>query len=241
MKAKKHLGQNFLHSTGTLHKIIQAAELTDSDHVVEVGPGKGFLTEKLLEKAGSVTAIEKDSDLIPLLQNKFPNLDLIEGDALKFSPPKKYKLVANIPYYITSPLINHFLKDQESRPELIVLMTQKEVAEKATAKPGKLSVLALNIQTFGEIKHVCKVPAGNFSPAPKVDSAVIKITPFASPLVPAELLPIYFKLIETAFTQKRKMIRNTVPKEALEKAGIDPTLRPQMLTIENWTKLARAA
>lgn len=236
--AKKHLGQNFLINKSTLQKIIATADLTDQDHVIEIGPGKGFLTKKLLEKAGKVTAIEKDPDLIPFLKENFPKLNLIQGDALKFSPPSApYKIVANIPYYITSPLINHFLKDTSHRPELLVLMTQKEVANKAIAKPGKLSVLALNIQTFAEIKRVCRVPASHFNPQPKVNSAVIKITPYKEPLVPEKLLPTYFKLISLAFSQKRKMLGNTLGKELCEKAGIDPALRPQMLSIEDWKKI----
>jgi len=238
---KKHLGQNFLNNKLTLQKIITAADLTDRDHIIEVGPGKGFLTKKLLEKAKKVTAIEKDSDLIPILEEKFPKLNLIHEDALTFKPPKKYKLVANIPYYITSPLINHFLKNQKNKPELMVLMVQKEVATKALAKPGDLSVLALNIQTFAEVKKVTRVPASHFSPKPKVDSAVIKITPYKKPLVPDKLLPAYFQLISDAFSQKRKMIRSTLPKEIIEKTGIDPTSRPQELTIENWKELAQAA
>lgn len=239
--AKKHLGQNFLKSYSVLQKIIAAADLNKDDHVIEIGPGQGFLTEALLEKAGKVTAIEKDHDLIEPLQEKFPDLDLIEGDALKFSPPETpYKVVANIPYYITSPLINHFLKDTPHHPEFLVLMTQKEVANKAAAKPGKLNVLALNIQTFGNIKKICKVPASAFSPQPKVESAVIKITPHKEPLVPEKILPTYFKLISNAFSQKRKMLGNTLGKETCEKAGIDPMKRPQHLTIQEWAQLANA-
>ncbi|OGJ55266.1 ribosomal RNA small subunit methyltransferase A, partial [Candidatus Peregrinibacteria bacterium RIFOXYB2_FULL_41_88] len=193
MQAKKSLGQNFLNNQETLASIISAADLNKNDQVIEIGPGHGVLTEELVKNAGSVTAIELDADLIPELKCKFlqdQNFKLINQNALEFTPPKTpYKLVANIPYYITSPIINHFLREQrpESRPTLIVLLVQKEVAEKICAKDGSLSVLAIQVHLFGHPEIIATVPASHFTPAPKVDSAIIKITVDKQIIEPEEI------------------------------------------------------
>lgn len=252
MKAKKHLGQNFLTNQQIVQKIIAAAAIRSNDQVVEVGPGMGILTKALCEKAQKVTAIELDGDLIANLHNltnDYPNLVIIHADALKTSlPSNPYKLVANIPYYITSPLLNHFLQpktSQEMRPLLMVLMVQKEVAEKVCAKTGDHSVLSLQVQIFGKPELVGVVGKGNFLPQPKVDSAILTIEVYQEPLI--QDTETFFKIIKAAFSQKRKTLLNSLQNglkiskkeviEILQKADISETERPQNLDIEQWKRL----
>lgn len=239
-KAKKNFGQNFLTNPGVLQKMIEAAELDKNDTVVEIGPGLGTLTIALAAVAGKIIAVEKDKNLIPILQENlkhFTNVSLIEMDALNFNPPqKKYKIVANIPYNITSPLIDHFIRDQYMTqynkyrcniaiPSMLLLMVQYEVAKKITAMPPDMNVLALHVQTFANIKYLFKVSKGSFYPSPKVDSAVIKITPLLKPRVNCDL-KIYFDAIHRAFSQKRKQLKRSL--------GIADTRRPQELSINDW-------
>jgi 16S rRNA (adenine1518-N6/adenine1519-N6)-dimethyltransferase len=237
MKAKKSLGQNFLKDRSVLAKIIKAADLSRDDYVIEVGPGKGVLTHELLANAGKVTAIELDDRLIPELR-EIEGLDLVHGNALDFIPPNEpYKVVANIPYYITSPLISHFLQ-AESRPSKMVLLVQKEVAEKICAEPGDMNVLAIHVQVFGKPRIVCTVPAKAFTPAPKVDSAIIGIDVYDKPLV--EDYKKFFGIMHRAFSNKRKMLSNTLPdlKERLIELNFQD-LRPERLSIEDWLKLTQ--
>lgn len=250
--AKKSLGQNFLNNPKIVEKIIEAAELQSKGEVIEVGPGRGVLTKELCKKPINLTAIELDDDLIPELENlkqQYPNFTLIHADALKTRLPNNpYKVVANIPYYITSPLLNHFLQpqsSQEKRPRLLVLMVQKEVAEKICANTGDHSVLSLQVQIFGKPQIVGYVGKNNFSPPPKVDSAILKIEVYEEPLI--QNTETFFKLIKAAFGQKRKTILNsfmnglTIDKEEilnlLALAEIDPHRRPQTFSIEEWEKL----
>lgn len=237
MKAKKSLGQNFLKDRKVLTKIVEAAELDRDDYVIEVGPGKGVLTRELIEYAGRVTAIELDDRLIPEL-SKVEDLDLIHGNALDFIPPGgNYKVVANIPYYITSPLISHFL-ESKSRPSKLVLLVQKEVAEKICAEPGDMNVLAIHVQIFGKPRIVCNVPAKAFTPVPKVDSAVIVIDVYNEPLV--EDYKRMFGIVHRAFSGKRKKLSNTLPdlKETLIELKL-ADLRPEKLSLEDWRKLIK--
>jgi len=237
MKAKKSLGQNFLKDRSVLAKIVEAAELSSSDYVVEVGPGKGVLTRELIANAGRVTAIELDDRLIEGLR-EIEGLDLVHGNALDWRPPKEaYKVVANIPYYITSPLISHFL-EAEVQPSKMVLLVQKEVAEKLCAKPGKMNVLAIHVQVFSKPRIVCTVKPSAFTPAPKVDSAVIVIDVYDKPLV--EDYKRFFGIVHRAFSNKRKMLSNTLPdfKERLIELGFQD-LRPERLSIEDWMNLTQ--
>lgn len=256
-RAKKSLGQNFLKDPSALAKIVGAADLKPLDFVVEIGPGTGILTKELVARAARVQAVELDESLIPRLtlnlaapNGKSPkNLEIIHGDALKFPLPEKpYKLVANIPYYITSPILNHFLQPQtpsQKRPSLIVLLVQKEVAEKVCAVPGDHSVLSLQVQIFGKPEIIGIVGKNSFSPPPKVDSAILRINPYPEPLVKDTAQ--FFRLIHAAFSQRRKTLNNslrsglTIPKEEipilLEKAGIQSTARPQELSITDWRRL----
>ncbi len=252
-KAKKALGQNFLTDQHVLEEILEAAELCKTDTILEVGPGKGMLTRALLERAGKVIAVEYDADLIPLLQSEFgreKHFELVEQDALRYQAPSgPYKIVANLPYYITSPLLNHFLLDQflnGNPPQLLVIMVQKEVAEKILAQKEKHSVLSLQVHLFGDPELVCVVPRTAFDPAPKVDSAVLAIHVHKEPKIPGDLKKLFW-LFHMSFAQKRKKLSNNLAsafrKEAneikveLEKLGIDPNLRAEDLTLEEWAKL----
>jgi 16S rRNA (adenine1518-N6/adenine1519-N6)-dimethyltransferase len=253
MHAKKRLGQNFLHDLGVLSKIIEAGELSEKDTVVEIGPGRGFLTDELVKKAGHIIAVELDEDLLPGLKAGYlthKNFTLVHGDALKFTPPTEtYKLVANIPYYITSPLLNHFLVEQftgGNPPALLVVMVQKEVAEKIIAKKGKHSVLSLQVHLFGDPELVCPVPKQAFRPIPQVDSAVIKIRVNKEPKIKGDLKKLFW-LFHISFAQKRKKLTNNLSsalrkpapeiRELLTSLQINPDIRAEDLNMEEWQKL----
>ncbi|MDP2624806.1 MAG: 16S rRNA (adenine(1518)-N(6)/adenine(1519)-N(6))-dimethyltransferase RsmA, partial [Candidatus Peregrinibacteria bacterium] len=218
IKAKKSLGQNFLHHCGSLNKIVKAANIQPTDHIIEIGPGHGVLTEELLKRAKHVTAVELDDRLIPELNEKFgslKNFTLIQGDALEFTPPKTpYKLVANIPYYITSPILNHFLREQPSnqRPTQLTLLIQKEVAQKICAQVGDLNVLAIQAQLFGTPKNIAKVPPSHFKPMPKVDSTILNITIYGKPIIEQTDIGNFFKMIHAGFGHRRKkLLKNLGP------------------------------
>jgi 16S rRNA (adenine1518-N6/adenine1519-N6)-dimethyltransferase len=256
LRAKKSLGQNFLTNKGVVDKIINAAELNSNDLVVEIGPGTGNLTSKLAEKAGRVIAIEKDSGLISELKNKYRDragIEIIEEDVLKLTvedlrlKDSGYKIVANIPYYITSNFIRTVF-EKWPKPELIVLMVQKEVAQRIMAKSppknGKavsgqapMNLLALSVQFYAEPKIISYVSRGSFRPIPKVDSAIISLRPRVLNLKP-ELKKEFFKLIRTAFAGKRKQLKNTVGPEVLAGTDIKPESRPGALSLDDWLKLA---
>ncbi len=249
--ANKKLGQNFLVNPEALQTILKAAELTKQDYVVEIGPGLGILTEQLARQVDKVTAIELDQGIIPVLRKNLlledvKNVEILHQDALKTNlPTQPYKLVANIPYYITSPILNHFLQPQnesEQRPSLIVLLVQKEVAQKICSKEGDQSILSLQVQIFGKPTIVSSVNKSSFFPQPQVDSAILKIETFSKPLV--SNIPIFFKLIKAAFNQKRKKISNTLPpalgltpaqeEQLFEQSKISPDLRPQNINLDQW-------
>lgn len=252
MPAKKSLGQNFLHDQSVLEEILKSSELDSNDQVVEIGPGEGFLTKALLEKVAHLTAIELDHDLIPWLKMDFgknPRFELVEGDALKFIPPKTpYKLIANIPYYITSPILNHFLLEQfisGNPPKLLVLMVQREVAEKIT-DPKKHSVLSLQVRLFAEAELIRIVKPESFKPRPAVDSAILKIRTHSKPKINGDLKKLLW-LMKMSFAQKRKKLSNNLAgilklsnadtKKCFEKIGINPDLRAEDLQFEEWEKL----
>lgn len=251
--AKKSLGQNFLTDQSAIDEIIEAAELKSSDTVLEIGPGKGAITSIMAEKVGKLICVELDQRLIPWLKvdyEKYKNVEIVHADALKYTPPSTpYKIVANIPYYITSPLLNHYLMDQfidGNPPELIVFTIQNEVADKIVAKDGNESVLSLQVKLFGEVEKVRVIKAASFNPAPKVDSAVIKIRTFKEPKVKGDLKK-FFWLLHASFAQKRKKLSNNLsaalrrpPAEIralLNHLGIDEDARAEVLTFEEWTKL----
>ncbi|MFT7184034.1 MAG: 16S rRNA (adenine1518-N6/adenine1519-N6)-dimethyltransferase [Oceanicoccus sp.] len=233
--------------------MIEAADLSPDDHVLEIGPGKGALTDKLIEGAGKITAVELDDRLIPFLKldyGKHKNFELVHGDALTFVPPKTpYKIVANIPYYITSPLLNHYLLEQfegGNPPKMIVFMVQKEVAEKIVAKKGKHSMLSLQVHLFGKPELICNVPRTAFRPMPKVASAVIKITVDDKPKIDVDMKKLFW-LFRISFAKKRKKLANNLSiimrikpaevKEELKKLNIDPEIRAEKLTLDEWKVL----
>jgi len=250
IKAKKSLGQNFLVNQGILEKIIIAAEITSNDKIVEVGPGKGALTELLAKRAGSVVAIEKDHRLIEHLASTVgerANVHIIEGDVLDWTPPApagKYKIVANLPYYITS----HFLRimfESWPQPSLAVLMVQKEVAQRIVAKPPHMNLLALCVQYFSQASIVAPVSAGSFRPVPKVDSAIIKLVLIG--MKPDEAL---FKVIRAGFHAPRKQLANNlhdvlaIEKDVIHRLmteiGLAPTIRSGLLSLDQWKQLSAA-
>ena len=254
LKPKDYLGQNFLVDEIVLDEIIRAAELQKTDTVLEVGPGLGVLTAELLPRAGVVWAIEKDEKLIPILNKRFPNLNnlkIINQDILRFHLEKnissKYKVVANIPYYLTSKLFQYFLQ-QHNQPELLVLMVQQEVGERVVAGPGNLSVLGISIQVYADAEIILEVPKTSFWPEPKVDSVVLRITPRKKypEIVDFES---FFRLVKMGFAGKRKQIHNTLAtglqisktesSQLLVRAGIDPMTRPQDISIAQWIELQK--
>lgn len=251
MKAKKSFGQNWLRDDYTLDLIVDSAGLTLTDTVLEIGPGLGTLTNKLVQKAGKVVAVEADQDLIPYLLDqaaKVNNLDIVVGDILKYDLrklPDNYKVVANIPYYLTSNLIRTLL-EANNPPTVMVLLVQKEVAERIVAVPGQMSVLSFGVQYYAEAEIVAPVAKELFDPVPKVDSAIIKITRRDQPVFEADTKKL-FKLVKAGFGEKRKMLRNSLSgglqlstaevESLLKNAGLKPTSRSQELSILDWQKL----
>ena len=262
LKILKSLGQNFLIDEKVLQRIVEVSDLKKEDVVFEIGPGFGTLTEELSEKCGKVIAIEKDKKLAELLKSRIKNIEIINDDILKiklkefikkYSFNEKYKLVSNIPYYITSPIIKMFL-ESDIQPESITLLMQKEVAERICAKPGKLSVLALSVQVYGKPEIADYVDKSSFYPEPKVDSAILKIKNIHRNVILNENMINYvstkdlFKIIKIGFSSKRKKLVNNLSaglhiekiqsETILLKTGIDLNARAQELSLEEWRKLA---
>jgi len=255
LRPHKGLGQNFLQDPLALEKIVSTAEIQRTDTVLEIGPGLGSLTRYLAVAANEVVAVELDPNLLPPLKAVLaphPNIRLIHGDILKLSPKdliieRDYIVVANIPYYITSAVIRHLL-EKEPKPRRIVLTVQKEVARRICAKPGDMSLLALSVQVYGNPRIAEYIPAEAFFPAPKVDSAILVIDIYSTPLIKEELLDTFFKMIKAGFSQKRKTLRNSLssglhnsPTEAAElltRANIDPQRRAETLNLEEWERLS---
>jgi 16S rRNA (adenine1518-N6/adenine1519-N6)-dimethyltransferase len=254
IRADKSLGQNFLQDVSALENIVLAAEIQEDDCVLEIGPGLGSLTRYLAVSAKEVTAIELDPDMLAPLRavlTPYQNVRVVHGDILKTAVSEiihkeDYLVVANIPYYITSAVIRHLL-ESDPKPRRIVLTIQKEVAERICAKAGDLSLLALSVQVYGKPNIAGIIPADSFHPAPKVDSAILRIDIYREPLIPDELLKTFFKLIKAGFSQKRKTLRNslssglhisTTESEALlTSAGIDFMRRAETLSIDEWKGL----
>lgn len=253
--AKKSLGQNFLRSTKALRQIVEAGELSPDDIVVEIGPGEGVLTALLLEKEASVIAIEKDDRLIPILEEKFSShissgkLKLLHEDALELSWKKlglsdrKFKVIANIPYYITGALMPLIL-GSDIQPSRAVVLVQKEVAERIVARDKKESILSMSVKAYGVPKIIDTVPAGAFVPAPNVDSAILLVRDLSKEFftsAPAISEAQFFKTLKTGFAHKRKLLRANLglKDENLISAGLSPLARAEDITLEDWKKLTR--
>ena len=253
LHAHKGLGQNFLQDPLALESIVAAAEIQPTDTVLEIGPGLGSLTRYLAVAAKEVIAVELDANLISPLKtvlSPYQNVQIIHGDILKLSPKdvipeNDYLVVANIPYYITSAVIRHLL-ESGSKPRRIVLTIQKEVAQRICARPGDMSLLALSVQVYGAPRIAAYIPAAAFFPAPKVDSAVLVVDIYATPLLKEGLLDTFFKLVKAGFSQKRKTLRNSLSSglhispsnaaELLTRANIDTQRRAETLSIDEWER-----
>lgn len=249
MLAKKSLGQHWLFDEPTLQKVIEAGEVSGKDTVLEVGPGLGTLTDLLLQKAKKVIAVEADGDLITGLK-KINNskLQLEYADIMKYdlrTLPKSYKVVANIPYYLTSNLLRMLL-ESSNPPTLAALLVQKEVAQRVTAKPGQMSVLAFSVQYYARPLILGLVAKELFEPAPKVDSAILQIKMRSQPCFEADKSKL-FRLVKAGFGERRKQLRNSLAgglqlstesvSQILAQAGIDTTARAQELNMEQWQAL----
>jgi len=254
------LGQNFLQDKIVLQRIIDSTDLNADDFIIEIGPGKGVLTEELGKHARKVLAIELDDNLIRPLRARFvdeKNIEIIHSDILKINLSaltKKYKLktsgykiIANIPYYITSKIIRLFL-EAETPPAEMILMVQKEVAERIVAKPGQLSILAVSVQYYADAEILFPVSKNSFLPVPEVDSAVIRISHIVKRgSHDIEEAAQFFRIVKAGFSAKRKTLANnlanglhldkTEAEEAIKKIGLQPNVRAQELSISDWKKL----
>ncbi|HUJ79154.1 MAG TPA: 16S rRNA (adenine(1518)-N(6)/adenine(1519)-N(6))-dimethyltransferase RsmA [Nitrospiria bacterium] len=246
-------GQHFLVNQSLCRKIVDLAQLTPSDRVVEIGPGRGALTSLLLERAGDVWAIEVDPALAAHLRDRFghrPRFHLIEQDALRVEfeeLPAPYTVVANLPYAVASPLLIRLLEARRSIP-LMVLMFQREVAERLVAEPGgrEYGLLTIIARLYADVRLAVKVSPGSFRPPPKVESAVVTVTPRPKPAVPIEDEAAFLRLIRVGFAHRRKTMRNNLCHAhltaarcdaLLRKAGIDPARRPETLGLEEWGRV----
>ena len=249
---KKALGQNFLIDPFSLDAIIEAAGITAEDRVIEIWPGPWVLTQALIQTWAKVTALEIDEEVIPILKyttQEPSNLEIFYQNAMEFLPTfSDYILCANIPYYLTSPLIRHYL-GWKFRPKTLVFLMQKEVAQRICAKTTDLSVLSLEVLVFWKPKIVQIVEREKFFPAPKVESAILKVEVYNEPLVERGDLALFWDLIHHCFKERRKKISNTFSKYRemwavnssliLEKAWIDWNRRPQTLQVEEWKNLLK--
>lgn len=250
--AKKGLGQHWLEDEAALQAMVLAGNVQPGDHVLEIGPGYGTLTEHILTAGAEVTALEFDDALIPNLLGKFahvPELTVVQGDIRTFdftSQPADFKIVANIPYYLTSNLIQ-LISETPNQPEVAVLLMQKEVAERVVAQPGHMSILSVTAQFYWEASLDMVVGAELFSPPPKVDSQILVLQRRAQPLFAEVDIKRFFRLVKAGFSQKRKTLLNSLSgglaiskdeaRALLEGAGIEPTRRAQTLALEDWHAL----
>lgn len=241
--AKKSLGQNWLINQGVLDRIVAAAELVPTDTVLEIGPGKGALTTRLAASGARIVAIEKDHRLIESLRDtcaSMPNVEIIEGDILTIDIAAlnlgTYKIVANLPYYITSHVIRLMLERWPS-PSRAICMVQSEVADRMLAHPPDMNLLGLSVQLYATPSLVMRVSRGSFRPIPTVDSAVVQLD--INEQTDRGLSTAILDIARRAFGQKRKQLKATIPESVLLEAGISATARPQELSIDQWQAIAR--
>lgn len=252
LRPRKGYSQSFLTDLGICRAIADDAELAPGDEVLEIGPGLGILTAVLAERAARVVAVELDPALAGSLPGLVPaaNLEVLNADALQVDPTAHfagpYKLVANLPYQITSPVLRRYLVEVP-RPAVLVLMVQREVAERLTAPPGEASYLSIMAQSVAQVQLRRTVAPGAFYPRPKVTSAVIRLRPFEQPVLPDSCLPAFLGLVRAGFSQPRKTLANSlsqglaIERAAAERlaraAAIDPSVRPQHVGVADWVRL----
>ncbi len=257
----KSLGQNFLKDDNVVNDIIDQSELTKDDIVIEIGPGIGVMTESIAQKAGKVIAVEIDKNLIPILNetlSDYDNIEIINEDILKidlnelkekYFPDKKPKIIANLPYYITTPIIMKFLESNFDFQSMIVMM-QKEVAERIVSKPGNkvYGTISVAVQYYAKPMLVLEVPRGAFVPEPNISSSVLKLVPYEDVLVNVIDHKIFLRTVKGAFSTRRKTLLNALSNEfnkdnvrkALELSGINPSERGEKLSVEEFAKLSNA-
>ncbi len=254
MRPNKIFGQNFLVDRSVLQQVVDAAQLEVGDQVLEVGAGTGVLTRELARQAWRVVAVELEQDMLTLLAKtteSFHNIEILARNLLYLDPQEvfgtqPYKLVANLPYYITAPTFRHFL-ESVNPPRLLVVMVQYEVAQRIVAKPGDLSLLGVSVQFYGQPRIIARVPARAFYPAPKVDSAILRVDVHPqAPLMPRER-DSFFRLVQAGFSERRKQLHNSLARGLHRKdedirrwlaaVNIDANRRAETLSIEEWLRL----
>ncbi len=256
-RARKRFGQNFLHDQNIIHRIVRAIRPLRDDTLLEIGPGQGAITAELLASGCALHALELDRDLVDILTRKFgerPNFHLQQGDALKLdltaltakaglAPGTKFRVVGNLPYNISTPLIFHLL-DNAALIRDMHFMLQKEVVERLAAEPGSgdWGRLSIMVQYHCRVEHLFNVGPGAFNPAPKVDSAIVRLVPHAQLPHPARDHRLLERVVREAFNQRRKTLRNTLKglldSEAIAAAGVDGSLRPEQLDLAAFVRLA---
>jgi 16S rRNA (adenine1518-N6/adenine1519-N6)-dimethyltransferase len=251
----KKLGQHFLIDKGAIIKMIKAAELSPNDVVLEIGPGIGNLTVELAKRVKEVIAIEKDPRMVEILketQKNLKNLKIIQGDIrrVKFQIPKNYKVVGNLPFYLTAPVMRKFLENVPVKPRQMVLMVQKEVAQRICAKPPDMNLLAVSVQFYSKPEIISYVSRKSFWPKPRVDSAILRINPRINTDMKQINTDLFFKVVKAGFSQPRKQILNNFRKMLklnkeevqcwLSKNNIHPTQRAETLSIKDWLNLTKS-
>ena len=263
LRVNKRFGQNFLVDRSVLRDIVSAADITPTDVVIEVGLGLGILTSELARYAGRVIAVEVDRGLAANLESEYrdrPNVTIVNGDILGMTPEMilsrteqdavsaGYKVIANLPYYITSPVLRHFL-EARMKPRMMVIMVQREVAGSITASPGNMSLLGISVQYFAKPKVVRKVPPGAFYPRPKISSTLLRLDVYEEPPVPVDDTQRFFRTVRAGFSARRKQVHNslahgldlpvTTVADELESAGIDPKRRAETFSISEWAIISK--
>ena len=253
---KKRFGQNFLCNRNITEKMVKAANLEPQDVVLEIGPGTGILTKEIAKKAKKVIAVELDRRMVSVLRDtvRLENVEIVETDILKFdetSLPPAYKVVANLPFYLSAPAIRKFL-ESENQPQSLTLILQKEVAQRIAAKPGKMSILAVSVQFYSHPLIVRSIPRSCFWPVPSVDSAILKITPNKNK-PEKNFSALFFRIVKAGFSQPRKQLVNNFSKNLfgpgnrrreeielwLKQSGIGPAQRAETLAVDQWISLAK--
>lgn len=248
-RARKRFGQNFLHDQNVIQRIVHQIQPREGQHLVEIGPGKGALTEEVLHHIGHMDVVELDRDLIPILQAQLgERVSIYNQDAMKFDfcslaeGGEKLRVIGNLPYNISTPLIFHLLGLRDCIQDMH-FMLQKEVVERMVAGPGSKTYgrLSIMVQYFCKVEQLFIVPPGAFTPAPKVDSAIVRLLPHEQPPYEVDSVDTLSKLVAKAFSQRRKTLRNTLKdwldEETIIKAGVDPKLRPEQLSLADFVAL----